>query len=235
MRKLLTFLFVLTLLVVGVDIGGRAYAESKASAAIAAQTGTLAPTVNIHGFSFLVQALPGHYRNITLTSPDVTAGPITGIAATIELYDIDLPLGEALKGDTTNLHAAQVRLHSEIPTRRFSAAMAQAGVRITAGPGGAIRVSATISAAGIQIPISADLVVSFNSGAIHLDPTNITAAGLSLPSIPGLNIADLTKNLSLALPLKDLPFTVQAATLTAAGNNLVLTATANDVRIAAKS
>lgn len=235
MRKLLIFLVVVSLLVIGVDIGGRAYAESKAATAIAAQTGTNSPAVDIHGLSFLVQALPGHYRNITLTSPDVTAGPITGIAATIELYDVDLPLADALKGDTTNLHAAQVRLHSEIPTNRVSAAMTQTGVTITAGPRGAIRVSVTISAAGIRIPVSADLVASFSSGALHLDATDVTAAGVDLPSVLGLNLSDLTKNLSLALPLNNLPFTVQAATLTASGSDLVLTATANDVRIGAKS
>jgi hypothetical protein len=54
-------------------------------------------------------------------------------------------------------------------------------------------------------------------------------------SIAGPRLNDLTKNLSLALPLKDLPFTVAAATLTASGDHLVLLATANDVGITAKS
>lgn len=235
MRKLLIFLVVLILLVVGVDIGGRAFAQAKAADAIARKTGTSAPSVQIHGLSFLVQAIPGHYRNITLTSQDITAGPITGIAATIELYDVTFPLGDALQGSTANLRAAQVRLHSEIPTSRVSAVMNQTGVTITAGPAGAIRVGTTISAVGIKIPVSADLVASYSAGSLHLDATNVSADGVNLPAIAGVNLADLTKNLSLALPLKDLPFTVQAATLTAVGNNLVLTATANDVQIAAKS
>ncbi len=235
MRKLLIFLVVVILLEVGVDIGGRAFAESKAGEAIATQTGTAAPSVAIHGFSFLVQALPGHYQHITLTSQDVTVGPITGIATTIELYDVDFPLSDALKGDTTHLHAAAVRLRGEIPTSRLSAVMTQAGVSITAGPAGAIRVSTTISALGKQIPVSADLTPSFGSGTLHLDATNVTGAGISLSSIAALSLTDLTKNLSLALPLKDLPFTVGAATLTASGNNLVLLATANDVGITARS
>jgi hypothetical protein len=234
-RKLLIFLVVVSLLVVGVDIGARAFAETKAGEAIAAQTGTATPSVDIHGFSFLVQALPGHYQNITLTSQDIAAGPITGIAATIDLYDVDFPLSDALKGDTTHLHAAQVRLHGEIPTSRLSAVMTQAGVRVTAGPGGAIRVGTTISALGKQIPVSADLIPSFSSGTLHLDATNLTAAAISVSSIAGPRLNDLTKNLSLALPLKDLPFTVAAATLTASGDHLVLLATANDVGITAKS
>lgn len=235
MRKLLIFLVVLILLVVGIDIGGRAFAESKTGEAIATQTGKAAPSVDIHGLSFLVQALPGHYQHVTLTSHDVTIGPITGIAATIELYDVDFPLSDAVSGDTSHLRAGQARVHGEIPAGQVSASMTQSRVRITPGPGGAIRVSTTISALGRQIPVSADLIPSFSSGSLHLDAEDVTADGISVPKTAGPGLSELTKSLSLALPLKNLPFTVAAATLTASGSNLVLTATANDVRIAATS
>jgi hypothetical protein len=227
-RTLLIWLCVLIVLVVGVDIGGRAFAESKAGEAIGAKAGIAAPTVVIHGFSFLVQAVPGHYSNITLTSSDVTAGPITGIDATMELYNVDLPLGDALKGDTSHFHAALATLHGVIADDEITAAMGQADTTISAGTNGAIRVSTTVTVAGQSVKVTADLHVSFASGALKLDAVDLTAGGVSLP-----NVADLTKNLSLALPLKDLPFTVDSATLTASGTNLILTATANDVRVGA--
>ena len=115
MRKLLIFVFVLIVIVVGLDIGGRYYAESQASKTIGEQTGTPDPAVDIHGFSFLVQAIPGHYQNVTLSSQDVTAGPITGIATTIELYDVHFPLGDAIKGNTDNLTAAHATLSGVVP------------------------------------------------------------------------------------------------------------------------
>ena len=230
MRKLLISLFVLIVIVVGLDIGGRFYAESKASEAIGQQTGTAAPDVDIHGFSFLVQAIPGHYQHVTLTSHDVTAGPISGIAATIELYDVNYPLGDAIKGNSDNLTAAQATLTGVIPDSEVTAAMKQANVTISAGADGAIRLSTSISIAGHQIPVTADLVASYSDGTLHLDATGLTAAGISLSAL-----TNLTKGLSLSLPLKDLPFTLDAATLTASGSNLILTASGNDVRVATAS
>ncbi len=230
MRKLLILLAVLLLLVVGADIGGRAYAESKASDAIGAKSGTTAPSVVIHGFSFLAQALPGHYQNITLASSDVTAGPITGIDATIELYDVDFPLSDAVKGDTSSLTAAQATLRGVIGDSVITAAMGQKGVTLSAGSGGAIRASATISVGGQQVAVTADLVASYASGVLHLKANGLDAAGVTLP-----DVAQLTDGLSLSLPLKGLPFIVQAATLTASGSSLILTATANNVTVGSVS
>ncbi len=82
------------------------------------------------------------------------------------------------------------------------------------------------SVAGRRVPVTADLLPSFASGTLRLDAKNLTAAGVQLPDVP-----QLTRDLSLALPLEDLPFEVQAATLEASGTNLVLTASANDIRI----
>ena len=230
MRKLLIFLFVLIVIVVGVDIGGRYYAEAKAGESIGQQTGSAAPKVDIHGFSFLVQAIPGHYQHVTLTSPDVTAGPITGIAATIELYDVDFPLGDAIKGNAENLTAASATVAGVIPDSEVAAAMKQPNVTIGEGPDGSIRLSTSISILGQKIPITADLVASYSGGTLHLTATGLSAAGISLSVL-----TDLTKNLSLSLPLKDLPFTLDAATLTASGSNLLLTANATNVKIAAKA
>ncbi len=226
MRKLVIFLVVMLVLLVGVDLAGRAVAESKAGEAIANKTGTAAPAVHIHGFSFLVQAIPGHYSHISLNSSDVTAGPITGIAATVELYDVDFPLGDALKGDTSRLVAAQATLTGVLADSALTAALPQAGVTISPGTGGAIRVSTTATVLGRQVPVTADIVPSFRAGILHLDATGITAAGTTLP-----NATELTTKLSLELPLTGLPFTVGAATLTATGTDLVLTATATDVAV----
>ena len=230
MRKLLIFLVVLVVLVVGVDIGGRLLAESKAGDALASKTGGVAPSVDIHGLSFLVQALPGHYSHITLTSNSIVVGPITGIAATADLYTVDFPLSDAVKGDTSNLTAGQVHLVGQIAGSKITALLPQAGVKLSAGTDGAIRLSTTVSVAGQKVPVTADLVSSFESGSLHLDAENLSADGISLPDVAGL-----TKNLSLTLPLKGLPFTVQSADLTASGSNLVLTATANNVTVGATS
>ncbi len=230
MRKLLIFVLILIVVVVGVDIGGRYYAESQASKAIGAQTGTADPSVDIHGFSFLVQAIPGHYQNVTLTSNDVTAGPITGIAATMQLYDVDFPLTDAIKGNTDNLTAKSATLNGVIPDSAIATALKQPNVTISEGSDGAIRLSTSVTILNRQIPLTADMVASYADGTLHLDATGLSAAGISLSAL-----TDLTKGLSLSLPLKDLPFTLDAATLKASGSNLILTATATNVRVGTTS
>lgn len=225
---LLAVLLVLVLVVVGLDIGGRAFAESKAGETIATQTGTTAPDVTIHGFSFLAQALPGHYSQITVNSTDLKIGPVAGIAATVELYDVDFPLSDATKGNTSRLVAASATVKGVLSTTEVTRAIDRPGTAITAGPNGAIRLSSTVSVAGRSIPVTADLVASFDSGVLHLNATDLRAAGFALP-----DTADLTRDLSLALPLTGLPLQVDAATLTSAGSDLLLTANATNVRLGA--
>ena len=226
MRKLLVVLFVLVVLIVGADIVGRLVAQSRVAQEITRQTGTAAPSVSIRGFSFLAQALTGHYQDVTVRSPDLTVGPISGIGATIELYDVVLPLSDALHGDTKNLVAGQATLRAVISDESITGAMAQAGAVVSAGPDGAVRVSATVSIAGAHIPVSADLLTSFADGVLHLDASNLRAAGIALT-----DVAQLTKDLSLALPLNGLPFPLQGAALTATGSDLLLTATAYQVHL----
>jgi hypothetical protein len=225
-RKLVVFLGVLLVLVVGADVGGRAIAETRASEAIAGRTGLPAPSVDIHGFSFLVQAIPGRYSNISLASSDVTAGPITGIAARMELYDVDFPLGDAIRGDTSNLTAGSATVNGVIPDSALTSAIGRAGTTVSAGPDGTIRVSSAVGLEGQSIPVTADLVASYDSGVLRLNASGLTAGGLPIPEV-----SRLTKELSVELPLKNLPFTVEAANLRSSGTDLILTATANNVKI----
>ena len=229
MRKLLVFLVVLVLLVAGADIAGRVIAQNKAATEISQQSGTatLGPTtVAIRGFSFLAQALPGRYQNITLQSSDVAVGPVSGIAATIELYDVQFPLSDALKGDTGNLVAGRATLRGVLATSAVTSAIPQSGATVSAGTDGSIEVTAPVSVAGRSISVTADLLPSFSAGVLRLNATNVRAAGISLPDVD-----NLTQNLSVALPLNTLPFEVDGATVTSSGSNLVLSATAYNVRL----
>ena len=233
MRKLLVFLVVLVLLVVGADIAGRAIAQNKAATEISRHSGTATvgrTTVAIRGFSFLAQAVPGRYGNITLTASDVVVGPVVGIAATIELYDVSFPLSDALKGDTTNLVAGRATLRGVLATSAVTGAIRQTGAVINAGADGSIEVTAPVSVAGRSVTVTADLLPSFSAGVLRLNAMNVRAAGIPLPDVDSLS-----QNLSIALPLDKLPFAVDGATVTAAGSDLVLSATAYDVRLDAIS
>lgn len=227
------FLFILVLLVVGADIAGRVIAQNEAATAISRQSGTATigrTTVAIHGFSFLAQAVPGRYQNITLTASDVVVGPVVGIAATIELYDVQFPLSDALEGDTGNLVAGRATLRGVLATSSVMAAISQSGARISAGADGSIAVTAPVSIGGRSITVTADLMPSFSAGVLRLDAMNVRAAGIAVPDVDAV-----TRQLSVTLPLDKLPFAVDGATVMSSGADLVLTATAYNVRLDAIS
>lgn len=233
MRKLLVALLVLVLLVVGADIAGRVVAQNEASSAISRQSGTAEigrTTVAIHGFSFLAQALPGRYQHITLDAPDVTVGPVVGIATTIELYDVRFPLSGAVKGDTSDLVAGRATVRGTMPTSAVTAAIKQSGASVSAGTGGSIQVTAPISIAGRSVAVTADLLPTFSAGVLTMRAMNVRAAGFSLPDVD-----QLADELSVTLPLSSLPFEVAGASLASQGSDLVLTATAYDVRLDSSS
>ncbi len=233
MRKLFVFLLVLMLLVVGADIAGRVIAQNKAATEISRQSGTATlgqTTVAIRGFSFLAQAVPGRYQNISLQASDVAVGPVAGITASIELYDVQFPLSDALQGDTGNLVAGRATLRGVLAMSAVTSAIPQGGARVSAGTDGSIEVSAPLSIAGRSIAVTADLLPSFSAGVLRLNATNVRAAGISLPDVD-----TITQNLSVTLPLDKLPFAVDGATVTSSGSDLVLTATAYNVRLAAIS
>lgn len=227
------FLFIVVLLVVGADIAGRVVAQNEAATAISRQSGTATvgrTTVAIRGFSFLAQAVPGRYQHITLTASDVVVGPVAGIAATMELYDVRFPLSDALKGNTGNLVAGRATLRGVLASTAVTSAIPQSGATISTGADGAIAVTAPVSIGGRTIPVTADLLPSFSAGVLRLNAMNVRAAGIPLPDVDSV-----TRQLSLTLPLDKLPFAVDGATVTSAGSDLVLTATAYDVRLDAIS
>lgn len=227
------FLFILVLLLVGADIAGRVVAQNEAATAISRQSGTATigrTTVAIRGFSFLAQAIPGRYQHITLTASDVVVGPVVGIAATIELYDVRFPLSDALKGNTGTLLAGRATLRGVLASSAVTSAIPRSGAVISAGADGAIVVAAPVSIGGRTIPVTADLLPSFSAGVLRLNAMNVRAAGISLPDVDAI-----TQDLSVTLPLDKLPFPVEGATVQASGPDLVLTATAYNVKLDAIS
>ncbi|GGM15647.1 LmeA family phospholipid-binding protein [Nakamurella endophytica] len=225
MRTLLVTLLLLALVVVGVDIGGRLLAESKAGEAVARE-GHLAtaPDVTIHGFSFLAQAIPGNYGKITLTSQDLALGPVDGVAAVVDLYDVRLPLSDALQGDTRRLTAGFADLRAQIPTSALAAALHQPGVTVTAGPDGTIRLGTSATVLGRRVPVSVDLGVQFAAGVLRLRAQSVQAAGVSSSVLNGL-----ASGYSLDIPLDGLPVPVTSASARVEGSQLVVVAQLADL------
>jgi hypothetical protein len=101
-RRWVIALVVLVLLLVGADFGAAAFAEHMISQKARTQLElTDDPSVTIHGFPFLTQALGGDYSHISVAAAGVpVAGKLQDVAVNAELEDVTAPLSDLTNGNT---------------------------------------------------------------------------------------------------------------------------------------
>lgn len=227
MRALLGTVLVLALLLVGADIGGRLFAQSQASKALAENLPAAGdPKVSIHGFSFLLQAVKGDYSEITLTSSNVTLGPLTGVSAEVDLRDVDFPLSDAISGDISNLIARRADFRAVIPADSLGNALDQPNLTIAPTADGMVQLGTTISIGGTTIPVMIAATASISSESLVFAVKLISAAGITLPA----KLAEtLQAKLTTKLSLKDLPFPIDHASVSAEDGALVVTGSGANV------
>lgn len=75
-RKALIWIIAILVLLVALDFGAKAFAESQAAAQIQKQGFPKKPHVSIAGFPFLTQVLTRNFHQITISSSDIPEGPI---------------------------------------------------------------------------------------------------------------------------------------------------------------
>src|SRR5580704_14244470 len=76
-RRLIISLVVLVVLLVGLDFGARAVAESVMASKIQQQGLTNKPDVNIGGFPFLTQVASKDFKQVSISDTNQVAGPVT--------------------------------------------------------------------------------------------------------------------------------------------------------------
>lgn len=101
-RRWVIVLGVLVILLVGADFGTAAYAEHMISQKARTQLGlTDDPSVTIHGFPFLTQALGGDYSHISVSAAGLpVADKLQDVAINAELEDVAAPLSDLANGNT---------------------------------------------------------------------------------------------------------------------------------------
>lgn len=107
MKRLIIGLLVLVGLLVAVDFGAAALAESAVSRQMREQIGLPDdPEVRINGFPFLTQALSGEYSSIDVSAPRLDVGPLQDVEVAAQLRDVTAPLSEVLGSGPKSLRVA---------------------------------------------------------------------------------------------------------------------------------
>lgn len=227
MRKWLVALLVVVVVLVGADIGGRAYAQRQAERAIAQHLSARAdPAVRIHGFSFLLQALTGRYSHVSIGSSHVALGAMADVAAQVDLLGIDYPLRDAIDGTTTDMTIGRAQLRLIVPAAVLASLLGVPDLTLSAAGGSAMTLRTTVSVAGEPVPVTADVAVGVTGRTLRVAAAPVAAAGTALPSAL---VAELRRRLTTEVAIPQLPFGVTSATAAATDGNLVISASATDL------
>jgi hypothetical protein len=231
-RKLLIILVVLAVLLVAADFGARAFAESKTADAVQSELElTAVPDVSIEGFPFLMHAVQGQYPQVVVTSGNIDNGLLPGMRAVANLYQVALPLQDAINGRADNLTAGSTSVQLFVPLTSLQAAVGN-NVTLAAAPGGGLAVSTSVSVAGQQIPVTGAATITVANDTLTLGVGSLAAAGVNLTPLITAAADSLAGGLTKSFPLTGVPFTVTAADVSVSGTDVVLTADTGAVALA---
>ena len=171
-------LLILAGLLVGLDYGVKFVAENVAARALRHELEiSSSPDVDVDAFPFVVAAIRGEYREITVEAPNVERGSVRLDDVRFKLSDVDLPLSDLISGEP-RMHAARVRGTATISESTLNSLVQNVspsiGVEVD-------RDGVTVSAAGIEVTTPASIEI----GGGHL---NIAASGIQSIDIPVPNI-----------------------------------------------
>jgi hypothetical protein len=221
-RKLAIWIAAVLVVLVGLDFGAKAFAESQAATEIQKRGFPTKPHVSIAGFPFLTQVVTRHFDQITISSSNLPAGPLTISSLTIVLDNVHLNSFNFSGGTAGPLHGTIVislgALGSALsgPLGSF---LGGGGVVIKSVGSNLIKGSFNL-AGGLLSGSATWRVTSTSSNEIHLH----------LVSSSGLPSAVTSAAQDITLPLNSLPAGLRlTGGLSSSSNGIVANVAANSI------
>jgi len=136
-RKALIWLLSIIVVLVALDFGAKAFAQSEAATQIQKQGFPKKPHVSIAGFPFLTQVITRKFHQITITSSDIPAGPIK--ITSLDVIAQNVRLNSNFQSGTAGpLHGTVLISLGEIGN--FLSAAGPLASFLGGGPGGGLRI-----------------------------------------------------------------------------------------------
>lgn len=205
MRRLVILLLVLAALAVAADRVGVRVAERT----IAEQAQTSAdlatrPTVRIHGFPFLTQALGGRYDRIEVTAQDLDRGGVRVSRLEASLRGVQVDLGDAVGGSVTSIPVEGLDATAVVTFADLAHRSRVVGLTI-APEGDLVRVTGRVTVLGQTVRASALSRVSLRGGRIAVTAQSVRVLGQSSPAV----LRGLAGALDLLVPVGRLPYDLE--------------------------
>jgi hypothetical protein len=194
-RHPLRSLVIAAVVLVGLAIGADRVANHVAEGRIAAVLQSDAhlahkPTVTVHGFPFLTQAVGGTYDRIEVKASDLFDSVTglhgsTGSVSTVNFDGVHLPVSKALSGDVDEIRVDRVTGSAVVAFSDVEKASGVPGLRIGAvvGQPDQARLSESVDVAGVSATAEVTARVSVVGNGVKLEPVDVSLpAGVSLPA-----------------------------------------------------
>ena len=202
MRRLVLTLLVLAALLAAAD----RYLVHLAERTVAKQAQSSAdlrtrPTVTIHGFPFLTQAVRGRYERIDVSATDLDRGGVRLARLDATLRGVHLPLGDALHGSVSSIAVESLDASAVVT---FADLAHRSGVvGMTIEPEGTdVRVTGRVTVLGQTVRASALSRVSLRGGRIAVTARSLRVLGQTSPAL----VNALAGVLDLVVPVGRLPY-----------------------------
>ena len=222
MRKLIVFLVVVVLLLVGADRGAKYAAQSAISKQLASSYDLdPAPKVTIHGFPFLTQAINGTYDQIDVEMPEVTHDSVRVQNVHAQLFGVHAPISEVIS-NARSITASRATGTGLVPFDIVKKRLPD-GFKVKES-GGDLMLSGKARALGISVPVKAKLRLSVGGEGVVAKPEKITVAN---GRVPGSVVAG---QLGFVVPVQNLPMHLKVRRVSVKPNGIQISASASDVR-----
>lgn len=198
-RKWLLWIVVIVVVLVGLDFGAKALAENKIASQIQSHGFPAKPSVSIAGFPFLAQAAARDIHQITISSSDIKAGPVTVTSLTVVADSVKV--NSSFNGGTTGPVHGTILISLGALGNALSAAgpltgfLGGGGLKVVSV--GNTVVKGSLNLAGGLVSWSATWKVVAAAGPGEIELQLVSSSGL--PS----GLASAAQNITL--PVKSLP------------------------------
>jgi hypothetical protein len=245
-RKWTVALLVLVVVLAGLLVAAdrvAAYAASRtivkqAKQQMAAQniTSPYDPTAKVDGFPFLTQVVRGHYDKITI---DIKKPAAQGVA----LDDLAI-VATGINASTSALMNGTGQITADNVTGTVQMGWAAVtklvdlsgygggGVSISALPDGEVQIKAPVSMLGQSANVVATGKVTVAGDSAQVTITKVTTDGGQVPSLLQQVLGSIKQQLSFAVKIPALPYSLKIKNATARPGGLTVTAAATNVPLA---
>jgi hypothetical protein len=227
-RRIITLLVVLAVLLAVADRGAVALAQRALAERITQEQGVGSASITVHGFPFLTQALRGRYDRVDVEAKDIDRGGVRIAALSATLRGIHAPPGEVVSGELTGVPVDEVDATAVVSYLDLAHRSGLAGVSVEPLDG-LVRVTARVSVLGQHVTASATSAVTLKGSALFVKARSLRVLGQSTPALLGA----LTGLLDLRVPIGELPFGLRLTGVRATAQGVVLSAAAEDAVLTA--